>query len=718
MKKFTKLLSLLLAVVMMLGLAACGSNGTTETAAPTAADVSAETKADTAAAPTAPNRAILGSITELSGDFRYPGWGGSSAGASDQDIQKLTIGYGTMETNQGGAYVWNETAVKDHTETDNDDGTATYTVTINEGLTFSDGTPITAANYLAQVMAFSTPVAVAAGMPGTMGQSFVGYKEFNAYTGEEAEGTSKIFSGIRLLDEYTFSVTVSSNYLPYYFAYTYAAFDPAPLGLWLGDGVEIKDDGEGCYLSDAFYAKDDAGEYVTTAHLNESRYDVSTYPFSGAYVITDWDQGTKQCTLTINPEFKGNFEGQTPSIETIVYVFVVSETQLEQLKTGAVDVLSGITGGDDTKAALAIVDDVNFSEVHYQRAGYGKVEFECDFGPTMFPEVRQAITYLLNRTEFCQTFTGGYGVVVDGPYSPDFDMWKAVQDDIELIDYTFSPDTAKKVLEEGGWIYNSKGEPYVEGATGVDAVRYKKLTAEEANAKDIFGNDAGNKTYASVANTDNVVYKTVEINGEYYMPLAINWFGTTPNAVTDLLNTNLAHSSVTAAGMVIRATTGDFTTLLGNIYRDASMGYGGTPIYGMFNLATGWNNAVYDYAYNWSPSVDYAGYSSNKVIDPYDLAFPYDQTADRLTYEEAVEASDGKLGMDYLSMGMVYNATTEDEYNEWWMAYIERWNELMPDIPLYSNYYYDVYNANIENFVTSPFFGPARAILYSNIKGY
>lgn len=36
----------------------------------------------------------------------------------------------------------------------------------------------------------------------------------------------------------------------------------------------------------------------------------------------------------------------------------------------------------------------------------------------MFPEVRQAITYLLNRTEFCQTFTGGYGVVVDGPYSP------------------------------------------------------------------------------------------------------------------------------------------------------------------------------------------------------------------------------------------------------------------------------------------------------------
>ena len=113
-----------------------------------------------------------------------------------------------------------------------------------------------------------------------------------------------------------------------------------------------------------------------------------------------------------------------------------------------------------------------------------------------------------------------------------------------------------------------------------------------------------------------------------------------------------------------------------------------------------------------------ADYSSNKVKDPYDAAFPYDQSAEKLTYEEAMAASDGKLGMDYLSMAMVYNATTVDEYNQWWMAYIERWNQLLPDIPLYSNYYYDVYNANIENFVTSPFFGPANAILYANIKGY
>ena len=711
MKKF---LALLLALAMIASLAACGSN--TDAPATTAATEAPATEAP-ATAPSVPNRAILGSSTELSGDFRWPGFGGSSAGASDQDINRLTAGYSTMETNQGGAYVWNETVVKSHNETENEDGTYTVTIELNEGLTFSDGSPITAANYVAGILAFSTQVSVGAGHSGKSGQSLVGYNDFYAYTGEEGTG-SKVFTGVRMLDDYSFSLTVSSDFYPYYFAYTYAAVSPDPLGLVLGEGVEVKDDGEGCYLSDNFYEKN-GDEYVKAAEIAANRYDVTKYPFSGPYVISNWDAATKECTMTINPEFKGNFEGQTPSIETIVYVKIIEETQLDQLKTGGVDVLSGITGGDSTKAALEIVDGENFAEVHYQRAGYGKIQFECDFGPTMFPEVRQAIIYLLNRTEFCQAFTGGYGVVVDGPYSPDFDMWRAVQDDIELVDYTFSPDNAKKVLEEGGWIYNSKGEPFVEGAGGVDSVRYKKLTEEEANALDIYGNDAGNKTFKSVANTDNITYETVEINGEYYMPLVINWFGSTPNPVTDLLSTTLANSSdLASVGMVIRATTGDFTTLLGNIYRDPSMGYAGSPIYGMYNLATGWNSAEYDYKFSWSSDPSWADYSSNKLKDPYDAAFPYDRAGEKLTYEEAMAASDGKLGMDYLSMAMVYNATNEDEYNQWWMAYIERWNQLLPDIPLYSNYYYDVYNANIENFETSPFFGPASAILYSNIKGY
>ncbi len=723
MKK--KALSLVLALSMVvMSLAACGGSGeetgsTTPSTESVPASVQEETPSTTPdETPTLENRVILGNITELGGNFRYPSWGGNTAGAADIDINNLTTGYSTMETNQGGAYVWNETAVKSHTETENEDGTYTVHIELNEGLTFSDGSPITAQNYLATPLAFSTEVAVGAGLSGMGGQSFVGFDDFHAYTGPGSEAGTKTFSGIRMLDDYTFEVTISSDFYPYYYAYTYAAFSPYPMGLFSGEGVTIQDDGEGCYLSDNFYEKN-GEDYVVAQQMTDNRYDISKYPYSGPYVISEWDASTKQAVLTRNPEYKGNFEGQKPSIETIVYVWIIEETQLDQLKRGAVDVLSGITGGDLTKAALEVVDGTNFNEVHYQRAGYGKIQFDCDFGPTMFTEVRQAIAYLLDRTAFCQAFTGGYGVVVDGPYSPDFDMWRAVQDDIELIDYSYSPANAVKVLEEGGWIYNSKGEPFVAGASGVDSVRYKKLTEEEANALDIYGNDAGNKNYASVANTDGIEYKTVEINGEYYMPLAINWFGSQPNTVTDLLSTTLANSSDLAeTGMVIRSTTGDFTTLTGNIHRDSTMGYLGTPVYGMYNLATGWNSAIYDYSWNWMSDPDWADNSVNKLIDPYDTVFPYDMSAEKLSYEDALAAADGKLGIDYLSFGMVYNAKTADEYNQWWMAYIERWNQLMPDIPLYSNYYYDVYNAKIENFETSPFFGPASAILYANVKGF
>ena len=61
-----------------------------------------------------------------------------------------------------------------------------------------------------------------------------------------------------------------------------------------------------------------------------------------------------------------------------------------------------------------------------------------------------------------------------------------------------------------------------------------------------------------------------------------------------------------------------------------------------------------------------------------------------------------ELGMDFLSMAMVYNtkpsgkfSTSEAVYNEWWRLYIQRWNMLAPEAPLYSNQYYDVYNAKI-----------------------
>lgn len=698
-----KVLALILVFVMALGvLASCGDDkpGTSST------DSDANTVKGTV---------VVGNITELSGDFRFPGWGGSSAGAADQDINSLTVGYSTMETNQDGAYVWNNTAVKSHEEKEVD-GNLVITIEINQGLKFSNGADIKAENYLAYILAFSSPVVTAADHPGKAGQVFLGYADFNAYTGEGSEAGKKEFAGVRLLDEYKFSITIdaASGYYPYYFANTYGAVSPADMTQILGEGASIKDDGNGAYITGNWYDKN-GDIYAKKDHIAAARYDVTKYPFSGAYVVSKWDEGTKEATLVYNPNFAGNFEGQKPQIETIVYRKIVEDTQLDQFKNGEVDILSGVTGGAETKAALAAVDASNgkFAETHYQRAGYGKIQFDCDFGPTQFASVRQAIAYTINTSEFSATYTGGYGSVVYGPYSPDFAQYKAVKDSLEknLINYSYSLENAKKALIDDGWVYNSKGEAFVEGQSGVDSVRYKELTQAQVEAL-----DGANIKYKSVENTDGIEYKTVEVNGKYYMPLVINWFGTTNNEVTEMIAAKLVGTADTKAlGMVVRSTVGEFNPLLGEIYREPTYGYDGTPKYGMFNLATGWNSSVYDYAYNWSLDPAWFDYSSNKLYDEYDVAFPYDMTGEKLSFDAAMEQSGGKLGMDYLSMAMVYNATTEEEYNKWWEAYILRWNELVPDVPLYSNFYFDIYNTKIQNFKTGPFWSPVDALLYCTV---
>ena len=690
---------------------------------------------------------IIGSTTELGGDFRWPGVGGSSAGAADQDINKLTTGYSTMDSNRYGAYVWNETAVKRHTEAETEAGTYLITIEINEGLTMSNGEEVKAANYLAYILAMSTDVGKEGVDYNTAGQSFVGYADFSHYDGtndgqlyvvkaavEATETTpakdavmsktpaTKAFKGLRLLGDYKFSVEVSSEYYPYYYADTYGAITPYDLKLVLGEGVTVKDDGNGAYLDGNWYEKAD-GKFVKAAHLAAARYDTDTYAYTGAYTISNWDKTSKEATLKLNANFKGTFDKVLPTIPTIVYRKVVSATQINDLKSGGVDTTMALTGAEEVNAALAAVQAGGFGENHYDRAGYGKIQFDCDFSPTMFTEVRQAVAYCFDRTEFANTFCGGYGSVVNAPYSANFDAAHTLGDTLTeaLNEYACSLDNVKKALVAGGWTYTStgenKGENWTKG-TGVDIVRYKKLSASE------YGVDDANKTYAGVT-SEGVNIKTVKIGEDYFMPLVINWMCTENNPVSALLTTNLKEAQITKdAGILITKTESDFNTLLAQIYREGDAFAG--PVYGMMNLATGWNSSIYDYSFNWVDNSNkaeydaYFGYSTNKLSDAYDAEFSWwDEANQGLTYDQAKEKSGGKLGMNYISFAMVYSVKTgnTEEYNKWFKEYMVRWNELLPDIPLYSNIYYDVYNSNkLEGLETGPFWGAAEELIYQKLK--
>ena len=671
-------------------------------------------------------RAIIGSATQLGGDFRWTGIGSSSANASDQDIVRLTSGYDTMELNQNGTYVWNATSVESHTAVENDqsDGTKTYTITFNikQGLKLSDGNEVTADNYLAYILAMSTPVSSAAFGYNRAGYSFVGWEEYSAYDGtnDATEGVSKTFAGVRKLGDYKFSVEVNSDNYPYYYADTLGAISCYDTKLVLGESVEIKDDGEGAYLDGGWYTKTN-NAYSKVNHLTAARNDVSTYAYTGAYVIKKWDVSNSEATLEINPNYAGNFEGQKPHVQTIVYRLVEEKTQFAQLSSGEVDILSALTGAESVNQAISLARGGRFKNVKYDRAGYGKIQFDCDFGPAADAAVRQAVAYCLDRDAFANAFCGGYGTVVNGPYSVYFDGYIANQDYFEenLKSYSVNTTNAKAALEAAGWIYDANGNAY--SGTGI---RYKKLTAEEAKNTANTGYKSVSNTSANFTNANG--YQTVKIGNDYYMPCVINWFGSSGNPVTELLTTNLLEGTMLyECGVGLTLTTGDFTVLSDNIYRDGD-GYTGTPTYSMYNLATGWNSAVYDYSYNWIDNSNSAmynsffDYSANKLSDPYDAEFSWWNTENQgLTYDEAMEKSGGKLGMNYISFAMVYSVNPGDtaEYNKWFAAYMIRWNDLLPDIPLYGNVYYDCYNSKLLNFKTSPFFGAANALLYCGVRG-
>lgn len=553
------------------------------------------------------NSIIMGNTTDLSGKFRYATFGGTNPGAADLDVQNLSTGLETVATTKEGGFEWNPTVVKSHEETMNEDGTRTYTVTIYDDLKLSDGTPVTVKNYVVFPMVFSSPVGVAAaGKDHRSGMTLEGFKTFNTYDGTEGSGTKEL-AGLRMIDDYTYSITVAADYANYFYAITYAGLSAYDVSLWIGD-ADVKDDGNGVYFTDDFYAKE-ADKYVMADHIvTASQNTDTTYPYSGPYVVKSYDSADKSAVLELNPNFKGNYEGVKPTIAKVVYKKIVSSTQLEDLKAGTLDVIAGITGGDETNEALALADgsDGKYVYTHYSRAGYGKLGFRADYGPAQFTEVRQAIAYCMDRAKFAKDFTGGYGGVVDGPYYSGSWMYKAAVDQGMILNaYATSVDSAIEVLTEGGWVYDAEGNDYVDG------VRYKKIPGAIATENDI--------NYKS----KDGAYVTTKVGDDYYMPLVLNWYGTSDNPFTDQLMTGFAsNDNVIAAGFNVQYTIGDFSPMLDELYQAAVYGYySGSPMYSVFNFATGFTSAAYDYSYQMTidPAMydDYSAYYIKDQADVY-----------------------------------------------------------------------------------------------------
>lgn len=595
MKKF---LALLLAVVMVLTMVACGEG---------------KKKAD--------GQVVIGTSTEASGDWAYSAFV-RNPNATDKAVMTLTDDMTTVDSDQHGDYGINKTVVKSYERIEEENGNVTFKFVINDGLKFNNGEAVTAENFVAWTMFVTSPAGKEMGVVSATYNMLPGGLAYR-------NGETNVLSAVRLYDEKTFSITIAktgedgeTSYLPYYYDITYAAMQAVNLTYWFGEGWSVKDDGEGVYFVNADgkeFTAETVGETVTA-----SRFATGNRVTAGPYNLVSFDQSSREIVLEVNENYNGNFEGQKPGIQKLVIVKTSEDTVMDMITTGQIQIYSQIADGSEVNAVMDLIEagTINSSTSQYDRAGYGYFGFACDLGPTQFTEFRQAVAYLLDRVEFAQTFCKGWGSVVHGPYCTAFTMTAKTDIEKKINHYDYNPEKAVELLKQAGFVYNADGSDYVDGS---GEVRYAKVTEEQAKYYDSF-----NKVLA---------------DGTILMPATINWASSEGNAVSALLSTMLANSEATkAAGVSIVKTEMTFPELLNYMYRQDSYGLGGDysmPTYNMFNLATGYNGGVYDESYNWTTDPEY-------IEQGYNVQHLYDEQLNKLSMDMVygVEPSDEATYLD------------------------------------------------------------------------
>ena len=567
MKK--RLLSAFLAAAMTVSLAACGggSDDGAVTNNPDVGTVDEFTEAESEDAaqtvsvrPESPmGQLILGSTTDLECDFYDAVYNNS---ATNYMMYSLLHGYSTVVVSKDGEWMTDPMVVADLKDTENEDGTKTFTITLNDGLVWTDDTAVTAKDYVFAILLESSPEMMGVENYGATSYTFVeGWADFNA-------GTTKTLKGVHLIDDKTFSITVAAEELPYHYDLAYAGVVPRPLAV-IAPGCDIVDSEDGASIS---------GEFTTDLLLEtiadpDTGYRYNPQVTCGPYKLVSYDAASRQGTFTVNDKFVGTAAGFKPVIETVIIKTVTSDTQINELQAGTVDLLFQISGGTDIEAGLDLVDAGLAQKHTYFRYGYGKIHFDCSQFPTDSEKVRQAIAYCLDRNEFARQYSGGYATIVHGEYG--LSQWEYADSkdwlDQNLNTYEKNIETAKALLAEDGWTLNADGAEYQDG----DGTRYK------------------------------------EVDGEL-VPLVIEWCNSEGNPVSELLSTMLPEA-MAEAGMELRATTTDFPTLLDGL------DHAGDKMFNMFNLGNGFSTQHSPWYY-YSTDEFYMGTLNNNWISDQELS--------------------------------------------------------------------------------------------------
>ncbi|NLZ89429.1 MAG: ABC transporter substrate-binding protein [Clostridiales bacterium] len=399
----------------------------------------------------------VGHTTMLSGNFFSDIWGNNSA---DNDVRNLIHDYPIVAWTVGGEYLVNDTVVEDLTWSTDEAGNKTYVVTLHRDLQYCDGTAITAKDYVFTLLFFSSPCLAELGAAVTSKDYILGHQDYVNNPGTP-------FSGIRLLGEHVFSVTIDADFMPYYYDINYLNVFPYPYKVLL-PGSDVVDNGRGAYILGGISAE------VLKETLMDPEHGYLRHPrvTSGPYRLVSYDDALHIAEFELNPLYKGNYEKQKPSISRIVFRVIKNENIAAELASGAVGLVNKITQGEVIDAVRELSGESSISMVDYPRTGSAFLAFSCEREMVSSAAMRKAVAMCLDRDALIDDLLGEYGVPVYGYYGAGQWMAKEKGDALKALNrYRFNLSNAARLFVDEGWTLNEQGQAYDAAS---DTLRYRR----------------------------------------------------------------------------------------------------------------------------------------------------------------------------------------------------------------------------------------------------
>lgn len=583
----------------------------------------------------------VGTPNAMSGFFSTEMWGNNTA---DMDVRSLIHGYETVAWTRGAGLSVNSTVITSVETSQTNDDIVRFRLHFSDKLMYNDGSKITAKDYAFYFLLNGAPEITEIGGATQGLQHIIGYDAYR-------RGETNVLEGVQIISDYVLDIYMSGVYFPYFYSVVLINARPYPISV-IAPGCAVSDDGAGCYITGDF-----TGTLLQETLLNpETGYVFNPQLTCGPYMLESYDSEKKEARFLVNEQFIGNYEGQKPVIERIVFRYEKEDEVVAKIASGELDLMNKIgnpIAANNQFASLGDEDSTGLRRTSYLRTGFTFLAFACEYAPTDSVAVRRAIALSLDKEKLIQENVSSYAIQVDGYYGLGQWMASYVDDGTETGKEPLSVtetlprfamaqdlDAAEALLVQDGWTLNGDGQAYVPGQ---DSVRYKLL------------------------------------NGTLY-PLEIRWATTSDHPFAGQLRASL-EETLPGLGISLLVDEMDFPTLLRFYYRQTER------TYNMFFLASNFNY-VFDPFYDFNTADVYQGMANTTGLRDEELM----RLAQNMRETESTDLR---------------------SYVEKWLLFQARFVDLMPMIPLYSNVYYDIYSSRLNGYDIVNNISWASAILYA-----